>query len=294
MPFADRFATVQGRRTGYVDEGPRDGFPVLLLHGGGFDHAELTWRLTVRDLRHRLRMVVPDLPGYGESEGFDGPHSLADLGAWLVDFMDVVGIAQADVAGVSMGGGMALWVALEHPDRIRRVVPVGAYGLTDRLPFHAISARAARAGVLGLVYAAAKNSTLARIGLGASYGNRLRVTDTAVAELRAVARDQARRRTFDGFLAAELTPEGLRGDLTARLPGLQQPVLFIHGSADRVVPLRHARSAAALIPDARLEVMETGHWPMRERADLFNPMLLRFLTVQGVPARDAGTVATKT
>lgn len=278
MPFADRFVTVQDRRVGYVDEGPPGAFPVICLHGGGFDHAELTWRLAVRDLRQTLRMIVPDLPGYGESESFGKPHGLDDLGRWLVDFMDALGIGQADLAGVSMGGGMALWVALEHPDRVRRVVPVGAYGLMARAPLHPVANLIAQGGLSGLIYGlAGRSRTLARVGLATSYGSGKRVTETAVNELMAVARDQGKRRSFDDFLAVEMGPKGLRSDLTSRLPKLRQPCLLVHGTADRIVPVAHARWAAKLIPDVRLETMKTGHWPMRERPDLFNPLFARFL-----------------
>lgn len=278
MPFSDHFVTVQGRRVGYVDEGRGGAVPLVLLHGGGFDHAELTWRFTVRDLAPLRRVIVPDLPGYGESEGFGGPHDLAALGRWLIAFVDELGLDRVDLAGVSMGGGMALWCGLEHPGRLRRLVPVGAYGLMGRVPLHALAVLVARLGLSPLVYGAVAHSkAAARYGLGATYSRADRISDATLCELQAVARDQGRRRSFDDFLAAELTTAGLRSDLTPRLHGLTVPTLIVHGRADRIVPLRHARRAAALVPGADLLVLDTGHWPMRERPDLFNPALERFL-----------------
>ncbi|SEM86709.1 alpha/beta fold hydrolase [Palleronia pelagia] len=278
MPFTDHFVTVEGRPVAYVDEGPRDAAPVVLLHGGGFDHAELTWRITTADLRDRFRLVVPDIPGYGRSPGFDGPHDLPRLGGWLVAFLDAMGIAQADVCGVSMGGGMALWLALEHPDRVRRLVPVGSYGIMPRVPMHLLAHGILRTRLTWLIYnGAGRSRVLARAGLAASYGRRQRVTERAVDELMDVARDQGRRRSFDAFLAAEMDSAGLKSDLTPRLGEIAKPVLLVHGSEDRVVPVRHARRAAARIPDARYLELATGHWPMRERPDLFNPALADFL-----------------
>lgn len=278
MPYTDHLVTVEGRQVAYVDEGPRDAGPVVLLHGGGFDHAELTWRLTTRDLRDRFRLVVPDIPGYGRSPGFDGPHDLPRLGRWLVAFLDALGLDRVDISGVSMGGGMALWLALNHPDRVRRVVPVGAYGLMDRVPMHRLAHLVASSGLSNVIYGgAARSRLLARIGLGASYGARQRVTDRAVSELMAVARDQHNRRSFDAFLNAEMTAQGLKSNLTPQLPKLGQPTLLIHGSADRVVPVRHAREARKLIPQVRYIELPTGHWPMRERPDLFNAELAAFL-----------------
>ncbi len=280
VPFADRFVAVEGRRVGYVDEGPRDAaVPVVLLHGGGFDHAELTWRLTLTGLRGRFRMVVPDLPGYGESAGFGGAHDLPRLGRWLVAFLDAVGLGRVDVAGVSMGGGMALWLALEHPGRVRRLVPVGAYGLMGRVPLHPLAALALRSGLLRAVYGVAGHvRPVARLGLAMSYAEGARVTDRAVDELMAVARDQAGRRSFDGFLAAEMTAVRLRSDLRPRLGSLAAPMLLVHGTADRIVPVRHARAAARIVPGARLLEMPTGHWPMRERPEAFNAAFAAFLS----------------
>lgn len=288
MPFPDLYVQVDGRRTGYVDEGPRGGVPLVLLHGGGFDHAELTWRLTVATLRDRMRLVVPDLPGYGESVGWGGaPHDLADLGRWLVSFLDAIGLDRVDLAGVSMGGGMALWLALEHPGRVRRLMPVGAYGLMPRVPLHPIAVAIARSGLGHLAYRiAGSNRTLARAGLAASYGDPAAVTERAVDELMAVARDQSRRLTFDGFLAAEMRWTGLKSDLTARLGNIACPTMIVHGTRDRLVAVRHGRRAATLIPGAQLRELPTGHWPMRERPDLFAPLVEEFFV--NAPAEAAG------
>ena len=278
MPFVDRFARIDGRRVGYVDEGSGD-TPLLLLHGGGFDHGELTWKPVVRELRDRYRMIVPDLPGYGESDGFGRPHDLADLGRWTLAFLDELGLGAVDVSGVSMGGGIALWLTLEAPERVRKLVPVGAYGTMARAPFHPLALALARSPLSGLVYqAAARSRVAARLGLGASYAALDRVTDATVADVMAVAAEQGRRRSFDAFLAAELGPKGLKSDLTARLPLIRRPTLVVHGTSDRIVPVRHGKRAAELIPGAELALMPTGHWPMRELPGLFARRLDRFLS----------------
>ncbi|EKE43579.1 alpha/beta hydrolase fold protein [Oceaniovalibus guishaninsula JLT2003] len=283
MPFADRFVTVAGREAAYVDEGPKAGTPLVLLHGGGFDHAEMTWRSTIAALRGRYRVIVPDLPGYGASAGFGRPHDLTDLGLWLDRFLDAVGVARADVAGVSMGGGMALWLAIHRPARVRRLVPASAYGLMAHLPAEGLARLFLRQGGARLVYAiAARGGPLARAGLAATYADPARVTDAAFRDLVAVARDQSARRSFDDFLAAELGADGLKSDLTPMLGRIVAPTLLIHGAADRLIPPRHARRAARLVPGARLLELDAGHWPMRERPDLFLPALDGFLTDQPV------------
>ena len=93
-----------------------------------------------------------------------------------------------------------------------------------------------------------------------------------------VARDQLVRQSFDDFLKAEVGRTLLSGSLKAELAQITAPTLFIHGTRDRLVPVRHAREAARMVPGARLELMETGHWPMRELPERFNALLLDFLT----------------
>ncbi|TRD15726.1 alpha/beta fold hydrolase [Palleronia caenipelagi] len=280
MPFRDHRLDVAGRRVTYVDEGPRDTGqpPLICLHGAAFDHAELTWRLTTAALRDQRRIIVPDLPGYGQSADLEGPAGLDAMGAWVLDFLDALDLEQVDLAGLSMGGGMALWVTIHAPNRVRKLIPVCPYGLMSRVPAHLLSYMAVRAGFLALTYRAAANSAqMARLGLARSYGDPARVSAKAVSELRLTAEDQAERRTFDRFLEVEMRAGGLRSDLTPQLGGITVPTLLIGGSADRLVPARHVRKAGKLIPDARCVILPTGHWPMRERPDLFNPLVSRFL-----------------
>ncbi len=284
MGFVDRRVNVDGAAVAYVDAGPADGPPLLLLHGAGFDHAELTWRLTVAALSDRHRVVVPDLPGYGDSADLGRAPDLVAMAGWVPRFMDAIGVARADIAGVSMGGGMALWLAIHHPSRVRRLVPVCAYGLMPRAPHHALAHAAFRLGALAAAYRAATASpALARLGLRLNYRDPGRVTPRAVAELRAVAAEQGRRRSFDAFLAAEMDGEGLKTDLRADLGRIAAPTLLVAGAADRVVPPRHLRRACARIPDCAYLCLPTGHWPMRERPDLFNAALRRFLGQDTVP-----------
>ncbi|WOI56806.1 alpha/beta fold hydrolase [Palleronia sp. LCG004] len=278
MPGHRTRIEVEGRDAAFVDCGPAGGVPVVLLHGAGFDHARLTWRLATRDLARDRRVIVPDLPGYGATDAIAGPHDLERLGRWLVAFLDRLGLGQVDMAGLSMGGGMALWLALERHERIRRLVPVAAYGLMGRLPFHPLAHAAAGLGAMGAAYGASRRSALAtRLGLAASFAVPNRVTLRTVAEVMDVARDQSNRRSFDAFLAAELGTWALRSDLSGRLPEIGRRTLVIHGRSDRIVPVRYARRAARLIPHAEYLELPTGHWPMRELPDRFNAALRGFL-----------------
>lgn len=274
-----RQVEVWGRRVTFDDAGGSAAPPLVCLHGGGFDHAGLTWRPTAEFLSGSRRVVVPDLPGYGGSAALSEPPDIRRLGAWTAAFLDAAEIARADIAGLSMGGGMAIWLAIYRPERVRRLIAVCPYGVMARAPFHPLVFVAVRAGVLSLAYRAASTSgALARFGLALNYHDAGRVTEATVSALREVARDQSARRSFDAFLAAELRATGLKTDLRPELHRIGAPTLLVAGRKDRLVPARALRHAVERIAACRLLTLRTGHWPMRERPDLFDPALARFLS----------------
>ena len=252
--------------------------PVVLLHGGGLDCATLSWRDLFPALAPDRTVVALNWPGYGGSDAFGRPYSIADLGAWLLTFLDALQIERAALVGVSMGGGTALWTALHHPERVARIVPVASYGLAAHAPYQLLSYLAARLPLNRLSYAVMRRSRWAlRHALESLFANPGKVTEAIVSEVQGVLDGTARPRAFSDFQKGELTPEGLRTVLTPRLGEVDQPTLLIHGRADRLVPLAEVERAATAMPHARLEVMEAGHWPMRECPDAFNRLVTGFL-----------------
>ena len=270
---------VWGRRVVYREAGPSGEPPIICLHGAGFDHSGLTWQDTARSLGAGRRVLVPDIPGYGESDALIGAPDLPRLGAWAGAFADALALGRADLAGLSMGGGMALWLGIRRPDLVRRLIAVCPYGVLARLPGHPLAYAAVRAGLLPAAYRAAMLSApLARLGLGLSYADPSRVTERTVRQLRAVAKGQAQRRTFDAFLLAEMGATGFKTDLRPDLGHIAAPTLMIAGRGDRFVPPARVRAASDTIAGARCLVLPTGHWPMRERPDLFEAAVARFLS----------------
>ena len=257
-----------GRAAWLETEGP-GAVPLVLLHGGGFDHAGLSWGPALARLEGRVRLLAPDLPGYGESTALGPVQTIPDLAGWVLDWMDGAGIGACDLGGLSMGGGAALWLALEHPERVRRLIPVASYGMMARAPFHGLAHRAGRWKSRAFAYrAAARSDRLARIGLRLfGYADASRITAETVAELREVARIQAGRQSFSAFLKGEIERRHTTTNLTDRLPDITQPTLLIHGTRDPLVPVLNARDAAATIPDCRYLELDAAHWPIREHPD---------------------------
>jgi len=107
---------------------------LVLLHGGGLDDAQLTWAPVWAQLTPHAQVIAPDLPGFGGSPLGPTPATLEGYRAWLVEFLDACQLDRVFLAGLSLGGGIALRAALDEPDRVRALALIAPYGVSPRLP----------------------------------------------------------------------------------------------------------------------------------------------------------------
>src|SRR5262245_46959151 len=107
---------------------------LVLLHGGGLDDAQLSWAPVWPALTGHTQLLAPDLPGYGASPLGHTQPTLAGYRRWLLAFLDAIGLQQAVLAGLSLGGGIALRTALDAPTRVAGLVLLAPYGVSPRLP----------------------------------------------------------------------------------------------------------------------------------------------------------------
>ncbi|WP_114855647.1 alpha/beta fold hydrolase [Brachybacterium sp. YJGR34] len=124
MMLSTQTLDLPDQRIAYVETGPADALPVLFLHGGAVDRR--MWHPQLAAFPEH-RVLAPDARGHGGSSDAEGPYRLADD---VVALLDALGIERAVLAGISMGGGTAVDVALEHPDRVTALV-VGGTGTSE-------------------------------------------------------------------------------------------------------------------------------------------------------------------
>ena len=105
---------------GASDKGERE--PIVLVHG--LSASTLWWRRNVESLARERTVYLVDLPGFGSMRRFATHFVLAQAGAWLVSWMDAVGLQCVDLIGHSMGGYICMWIAAHYPERVRRLVLV--------------------------------------------------------------------------------------------------------------------------------------------------------------------------
>jgi pimeloyl-ACP methyl ester carboxylesterase len=224
-------------------------------------------------------VIAPDWPGYGESEGFERPYAVEDLVEWLVSLLDFLQIERADVVGISMGGGATLGIALAHPDRVRRIVPVDAYGLQDRLAAQRTSWLVTlMPWITRLTYHFMRNNrSLTRRFMQTLFADPARIDEEVVQDVLDVLKQPGCERPFALFQAREVGWQRLHTCYMDRLGEITAPTLYIHGRKDTLVPPQFAEAAARCTPGAALQLLDSGHWPMREIPEQFNRVISAFL-----------------
>jgi pimeloyl-ACP methyl ester carboxylesterase len=257
------------------------GSPVVLLHGGGIDSADFTYRYAIGPLTEEHRVFAPDWPSYGGSDNPDVAYTMSFFLDFLRRLMDTLGLERASLVGLSMGGAAALGFALRAPDRVEKLVLVDSYGLGDKVPWGRLGYLAVRAPLLDkLTYALLRRSrTMVRWSLYGLVHDRHTVTDDMVDETRRLLDDPSAGRAWSSFQKSEVGWRALRTDFSGQLGILSVPTLLVHGAHDRGVPLAWARRAQERIRDCELEVFpDCGHMPPRESSGEFTQVVRGFLT----------------
>lgn len=257
------------------------GSSVILLHGGGLDSAALSWGDTIMPLAAQHRVVAPDLPGYGESDKPDITYSMAYYVDFVPRLMDVLGLERASFVGISLGGGIALGLALRHADRVDKLVAVAPYGIAATYPFHKLSYLYAHSFINPLTFRLFASSR-GMIRWSLEYGllkDRSRVTDALVDTAYATSRAPNSSRAWHSFQRDEFLWSGVRTSYLDRLGEIHAPTLYVNGDQDPLVLASTAEQAQRLTPNARLHILHgAGHWAQRDNPEEFERVVLDFLS----------------
>ena len=268
------------------------GTPVVFVHGLG-SSGYMEWRFNLEAAAADHRVFAPDLPGYGRTEKPNVRYTIGYFAKFVADYMEERGLRKAAVVGTSLGGRVALEVALENPELVRKLVLVNALGLgrprpqPAQLAYGLVTLPRVGEAVMRFTRSAlrwAPPRTIRRVAgrLAGSKSDLEKVMDDSYLEnLRELYETDAFHNAYLSTVRALVHPSALRGgqhDATARLHELKIPVQLIWGSNDPLFPLEHATRAHALISNCRLAVIEgAGHTPQAERPEEFNRVLHDFL-----------------
>jgi 2-hydroxymuconate-semialdehyde hydrolase/2-hydroxy-6-oxo-octa-2,4-dienoate hydrolase len=257
-----------GMQTSYLEAG--SGPPVIMLHGSGPGvSATANWQYNIPVLAEKFRVLAPDLVGFGATgRPTDIVYSLRVWTDQVWAFLDALGIEQAAIVGNSLGGRIALQMATDHPERVSRMVLMGAPGVGMTLTEGLAALRAyepshdAMRDMLRNYFAV--DPTL--------------ITDELVSiRYEASIADGA----FDAYRAMFFDPRHKGGELGItedEVRAIATPTLLVHGREDKVVPVSVSVTMLRLLPNADLHVFSRcGHWTQIERADEFSALVCDYL-----------------
>jgi pimeloyl-ACP methyl ester carboxylesterase len=241
------------------------GQPLLYLHGlGGWGRWE-TYHLA---LGITNLVYAPQLPGWRDGRIPQGVTSVRDYAEVMVRFLDAVGTHKVDLVGHSIGGWIALYMAIDHPGRVSRLVLADPMGLEvpeapavnletiDEDTF--LKAAFARTGVV--LIAGDFGGALEDVRQGREFAQQWKGREIVVRLVQGQYSDL---------------------ELTEKVKTITADTLIIWGHQDTLVPWQQGEVLAAAIPNSRFAVIaDAGHMPMREKRETFQRIVRNFLVGQ--------------
>jgi poly(3-hydroxyalkanoate) depolymerase len=265
-----RLLTISGRAVRVVVREGDPGRPPLLLCNGIGASLEL-FQPFVDALDPRRGVIRFDVPGVGGSPAPLLPYRLSTLAPLLSGLLGQLGYPQADVLGISWGGGLAQQFALSCPDRVHRLVLVatgpGALMVpgNPRVLLRMLTPRRHR-----------DSGYMARIA-GELYGGSLRQSPSLARDLLRATTRQGPARGYSYQLMSTIGWTSLR-----RLRRLRPPTLILAGDDDPIIPVVNARIMHRLIPHSELHIYHGGHLELAAGAERIAPVVEGFLDRGGV------------
>ena len=268
------FIDINGIKAYYLKAGRGD--PVLFLPGLAAS-VGMSTESTIKPLAGRFTVYALDLPGSGESDKPPLDYTLAQGIQYVVDFLDAHDLDNINVVGLSRGGLISLTLALEHPDRVKKLVLVNSAGLGPEI---SLGFRLMSLPILGELLAA-PSLFIVRAILRRTYRYCPSVdVDFLAREFHRLmhlpgAKSALLRTIRHGICINGLKPNVVMRD---RLSEVKAPTLIVWGAADNVIPVAHAYAAHSLIDGSQLHVFDNcGHDPAQERSEEFVELVANFL-----------------
>jgi len=275
----EHFVKIGSINTCYWAEG--EGTPVVLVHGMGGSAAG--WLPSIEALAAEHRVYAPDLIGHGRT---DKPASVVsgfpDLIRFVHDFMTELKIERAHIVGHSMGGVIALHLAIDFPTCVDKLVLVDASGLGKEVSF---LFRMLSIPFVGEYLASrAYTPDVKKYGSDVRAGskNPANITDELVETLYRIEQTPTQYKTTLSILRMGVNWMGQKksfyGPNLQQLPSITHPTLVIWGLQDDVLPPKHGELAVKKIKNGQLKMIDQcGHVPMFDQPEVFNKSVLDFL-----------------
>lgn len=256
------FATSSGARIYWRLEGSDDKPALALLNSIGTDLS--LWDAAMPNLLTSFRILRLDTRGHGASDAPDGDYTLAMLAGDVVAVMDAAGIARAAVAGVSLGGMIAMELALSRPERVSELALICTSATMDKAAWQDRVSKVRAGGTVAIA-----DLAMQRFLSPAFAASQPAVADSVRRNLLAMA--------GEGYAGAAAAIRDM--DLIGRLGTLACPTLIVVGECDTSTPfVGHGENLVVAIPGAELERLDCGHLAPLEAPAALGGVLRAFLS----------------
>lgn len=267
------FTRVDGVRIHYQEAGEESAPPIILIHG--FISSNLIWSHVLKPLADAgFRAIAPDLPGYGYSDKpADAQYTIDEQARAVIGLMDRLGIEKALIAGASYGGAVASIIALDYPERVNRLILVGA--VTNDEAKRKLLLRISCLPLIGDV--------ATPLFLGSRWILRKRMQDMYRRMGRPINEKMIASRhhllaTSNTHRAMIRTARHWNANRVEREASLIcQPTLLVWGDDDDHIPIENALRMRDTLPNAKLIVFNNcGHLPPAEQPEKFVELVTEF------------------
>lgn len=257
------FIRLNNLQIAYTDAGI--GRPIVLIHGYPFNRS--MWNEQVEALSSTCRVIAPDLRGFGESDAA-ATASMNEMAQDVAMLLDQLGIVRATIAGLSMGGYVALALYKQLPSRVKALILADTRAQADteeaKQTREQQAKKALDEGMAGIA-----DTMLPKLLTPETVSKRPEVVKRV--------RDMMLKTKPEGAAAA-LRGMADRDDHTDRLPKITVPSLILVGAEDAITPVADSEKMHQAIAGSRLVVLENaGHVSNIERTEQFNEALLGFM-----------------
>lgn len=246
---------------------------LFLLHGGGEDSALLSWWGMMKNFTREYTVYAPDLLGYGKSDKPDiqGEKFYVTHIEALNEIADQLEAHEFYLAGLSMGGAIAIGYGLKYPEKVKALFPIGSWGVTQVLPVHILSYLLIQKTNLTLwqYKLLGKNKWLVEYMLQHSLiGSKRKITNKLINEVQKACQEENAGRALQNFQRSSCDKKSAIPCYVQQLHKLKMPVIFMHGEKDPLVPVKEIFKVVNLCPKGQIHVMKgCKHWPVRERPE---------------------------
>ena len=250
--------SVDGKTIRHLRLGPEEGVPVLMIHGFGADLA--TWMFNQQALAEDRPVYALDLPGHGGSSKQVEDASAAGLAKTVRAYMDAAGIEKAHLVGHSLGGAIAMEIALAAPDRVTALTLVAPAGFGDEISGEFING-----------FISETRSRKLRPVLEMLVANADLVSADMVEDVLKFKRLDGAPEALKAVAAANFDGNAQRGSFRDRLADIGVPVQIVWGEDDRILSASHADGLPASIKVTRLPGV--GHIAHMEKSSEINNVI---------------------